>query len=255
MPDKLILGLAVFLLAFTCQGLKASESVPSPLRVAVAANFSSSLMKLARDYEGRTGQGFTVSTGSTGKLYAQIVQGAPYDVFFAADAARPALLEAAGLTAGAPVTYVQGRLILWRRDGNKPVSLEDLARAGGRIAIANPRLAPYGEAAKTLLEKASLWELVSDRLVLAENVVQTFQYARTGQTDWAFLAMPQVRQSARLTGELLEISQEMHEPIRQQVVVLKNGSESQAKAFLDFCLGQQAAEYLLTAGYALPGEP
>ncbi len=247
MPEKRpgrLLGLLLCCFSF---GLQASE----PLRVAVAANFSPTLESIASDYQEKTGQSFIISTGSSGKLYAQIVQGAPYDLFFSADHDRPERLEKEAYIAGSRQTYALGRLVLWQADDSLPVSLEALANGSGRIAMANPRLAPYGAAAKSLLQGASLWDVVSPRLVMGENVTQAFQYASTGQVAWAFLSMSQIRLAKSLAGRVLEIEQSRHGPIRQQVVALKSGNEASALAFLEYFKTPLVRTSLVEAGYAL----
>ena len=148
------------------------------VRVAVASNFRPVLQRLAGDFESRTGHELLISSGSTGKHYAQIRNGAPFDLFLAADSQRPARLETDGGTVpGSRVTYALGKLVLWSRDATLVDDSGQVLRDGNfrRLAIANPELAPYGRAARETLEALSAWEVVKTKLVRGENISQVFQ--------------------------------------------------------------------------------
>jgi molybdate transport system substrate-binding protein len=223
------------------------------LRVAVAANFLASLRQLASRFETAEGVEVVPVAGSTGKLYAQIRQGAPYDLFLAADAERPALLEAAGLSLpGSRRTYAVGRLVLWSpRPGyvQGPASLE---RGGFRhLAIANPRTAPYGAAAVQALRGLGVWERVQDRLVQGESVGQAFQFVASGSAELGLVARGQV---AGRSGSSWLLPPHLHDPIEQQLVVLgRTEDPATAERFVDFLLQDpEAATLVRAAGYDLP---
>ena len=164
--------------------------------VAVATNFLLPLRSLAEEFTARTGHALRISSGSTGQLYAQITNGAPYDVFLSADAARPLRLEEAGATLpGTRRTYALGRIVLWsaqpgRVDAGGAEALGTLGN--GKIAIANPEVAPYGVASQETLERLGFWEPFQDRLVRGINVAQVFQFIGTGNAAMGFIAMSQL---------------------------------------------------------------
>ncbi len=221
--------------------------------VAVASNFRGVAAELARDFESGSPHRLRLVGGSTGKLYAQIVNGAPFDVFLAADEWRPRRLEDEGLAvAGSGFTYATGRLCLWSAD---PARLDgdaaDLLRRGDfrRLAIANPDLAPYGRAAREALEALDLWDAVADRLVMGENIGQAHALVATGNADIGLVALPQV--GAAGDGCRVPLPESLHEPIRQRAVLLEHGAGNRAaRAFLAY-LGSPAARALIAAaGYA-----
>jgi len=176
-----------------------SETVPAEtlVRVAVASNFAAALDTLAEAFEGDGGDRIVTSAASTGKLFAQISNGAPFDVLLAADVQRPERLEATGLAVpGTRFTYAVGRLVVWSRDpGLAAASCRDavLAATTARIAIANPRTAPYGEAARQALVALGAWETVRSRLVFGENIAQTLQFVATGNATLGFVAAAQMQ--------------------------------------------------------------
>lgn len=249
MPDGLrwmVVGLLILALA--------PAFAEQPLRVAVATNFAPSLQRLASIYRAGDTQEIQFSAGSTGKLYTQIVHGAPFDLFFAADADRPARLEAGGLVMpGSRVTYALGRLVLWQPGADQPPKLEQLSEGEGRLALANPELAPYGRAAREVLQAAGLWDVLQARLVTGENVAQAYQYARSGNARWAFVPLSLVRQAGDIPSESYRrLPADSHAPIEQQAVVLKTPAADRAAEFLAWCT-QGAARALLQAdGYLLP---
>ena len=164
-----------------------ATSVAGELRVAVAANFLATLNEIATNFEEDTEHVATVSSGSSGKLYAQVKNGAPFDVFFSADVMRPKLMEEEGLAVqGSRFTYAVGRLTLWgpaRTEGNGiSTVLSDHVK---HVAIANPKTAPYGTAAKQVLQALGLWERIQDRLVRGENIGQTFHFVFSKTLNWA----------------------------------------------------------------------
>lgn len=208
--------------------------------VAVAANFSQAMTELAAEFRAQTGHEVIVATGSTGTLYAQITNGAPYDVLLAADQERPALLEKSGVAvAGSRFTYATGRLVLW--SANATLIRSDLQatlqqEAVGSVAIANPRLAPYGMASRESLEAMGAWDSVREKIVMGENVGQTFALVATGNAQLGFVSLSQVISADdKATLRYLPVSEDLHAPIRQDAVLLQHGrSNAAAIAFLRF---------------------
>ncbi len=223
------------------------------VRVAVAANFAPVLLQLAEPFAAATGHRLLISGGSSGKLYAQIAQGAPFDVLLSADAERPRRLEAEGLAlAGSRFTYARGRLALWSPKPGVVDDRGDVLRRGQfkRLALANPRIAPYGAAAQDVLQALSLWEALRARLVQGEDIGQTFQFVRTGNAELGFVAWAQVKAEGG-TGSSWLVPETLHQPIEQQAVLLARARDDQAaRAFLDFLRGKPAREIIARAGYS-----
>ena len=224
--------------------------------VAVAANFLPVLRTLVRDFQQTSGHRLRISAGSTGKLYAQIRHGAPFDLFLAADAARPERLEREGHSVpGSRFTYAIGRLVLW---SPRPGLFDDgqvWLRRGrfGRLALANPKTAPYGLAARQFLQRRGLWTTLQGRLLRGESVAQAFQFVMTGNADAGFVALAQVRARANASGSLWPVPDTDHEPLEQQVVLLKRGeAKPAARAFHAWLRSEPARERIHAAGYALP---
>jgi len=232
-----------------------APGVAGEVRVAVAANFAATLQRLAGDFSAQTGHHVVASSASTGKHFAQISNGAAFDVFLAADSERPMLLEQRGLgVAGSRFTYARGRLVLWvpglpsLGDARDYLATADFRR----LAIANPRLAPYGLAAQQLLEHWQLWERLQDRLVSGENATQALQFVATGNAEAGLVALAQVLAlPAGLRGGYRLIPPELHTPIDQQALLLRDTPA--ARAFVEYLGGGQAAEIVIAAGYAVPG--
>lgn len=239
---------------FVLQALCLSPAVRADdALVAVASNFSEPAGALAEAFTAATGHTVTLTPGSTGRLHAQITQGAPFDVFLAADAIRPAQLERDGLAvAGTRQTYAVGQLVLWAHAAGPMPPLERLeAGRFRRLAIANPDLAPYGSAAMQALEHLALPGSVSDRLVMGENIAQAFAFVVTGNADLGFVALSQVESpSFGRAGQYQRIPADWHDPIRQDAVLLRHGSDNPAaRAWLDFLQTEEAATILDQFGY------
>lgn len=238
MLGKLLLGLWLVLGA----GLVKAE-----LRLAVAANIADTMEAIATDYQQQTGQSLAVIRGSSGKLYAQIVQGAPFDVFFSADVNRPKALASRGLIVeGSRQTYALGRLVLWPAEP----SAEQTLRAFNypRFAIANPRLAPYGRAASEVLTKLGI-RPGKNQLVRGENISQAYQYVHSGNAAAGLLARSQMRVDDRFW----ELPRSWYQPIEQQRVVLVNSqNRAAAERFLQYLNTPRAQQILRDAGYDLP---
>ncbi|MEX2648641.1 MAG: molybdate ABC transporter substrate-binding protein [Alphaproteobacteria bacterium] len=223
--------------------------------VAVATNFAKPLEALVAEFKARTGHDVIISSGSTGKLYAQIEAGAPFDVFLAADAARPAKLADEGFADPASrFTYALGRLVLLSRG---PAAagrdcLEVLRASTGKVAIANPATAPYGAAAKKTLQALGLWDQVEARIVQGEDIGQTFAFIDTGNAEIGFVAASQVAAEPAdgATGCRWEVTQDLHAPIEQQAVLLARGEGNPAAAaFVEFLRSPEAAKTIGAFGY------
>ncbi|MDH3586668.1 MAG: molybdate ABC transporter substrate-binding protein [Gammaproteobacteria bacterium] len=222
--------------------------------VAVASNFAATARDIAARFSQESGFDVRITTASTGKLYAQIVNGAPFDILLAADAERPQRLEAVG--AGVPgtrFTYALGALELWSR------RVEDCREAlrsagGGLIAIANPETAPYGAAARSYLQRSGLWESLRDRLVIGENIAQTLQFAASGNAQLGFIARSQLRAASLPSASCSwPVPETMHAAIDQQAILLKRGADAAgAKPFLRFLRGDEGRAIILRHGYRLP---
>ena len=231
-----------------------ATSVAGEVRVAVAANFLATLNEIVTNFEQDTGHAAAVSSGSSGKLYAQIKHGAPFDVFFSADVARPKLMEEEGLAVqGSRFTYAVGRLTLWSPivgGGGKSMLLSNHVE---HVAIANPKTAPYGTAAKQVLQALGLWERLQDRLVRGENVGQTFHFVFSKNAQLGFVALSQVLgPKVDGAGSRWDVPAHLYPPLRQQAVLLRNGQRSEAaRAFLDYVKGTTSRNVIERFGYGL----
>lgn len=236
------------LLAVLAAGCGRERSEPAPLRVAVASNFSATCEAVLAAWLAAGGGPVEISTGATGVLTTQIRNGAPYDVFLAADARRPELLAAEGTATGPAVVYAVGELTLWAPDA-EAIGPEDLA-AVSRLAVANPDVAPYGVAALEALRALGLEERLSARLVRGTNIAQTFQFAATGNADAAFVATAQIRNQR---GAFWRVPAELHGPVVQKAVPLSD--DPRAHAFLEFLGSAVAREIIASHGYGLEAAP
>ena len=243
----LLLGLIL-----SSTGLRAAEA-----GIAVASNFAVTMEALAASFEARTGHQLLTTVGSTGKLYAQIVNGAPFDVLLAADSERPRLLEESGhAVANSRVTYARGRLVLWSRDASLPAGdcLDELHNGSGKLSIANPDIAPYGVAARATLRSLGVWERLRSRLVMGENVGQALQFAATGNARLGFVAAAQLTlDRLPATRCIWNVPERYHEPIDQQAVLLMPGKNIEAaRQFLSFLQGPEARRIVIENGYNVP---
>lgn len=229
----------------------------APVRVAGAADLALAFEELGRAFEAQAGRRVVFSFGSTGLLAAQLREGAPFDVFAAANVSFVEQVVAAGACDGSTQRpYARGRIAIWsRRDGvAPPTSLGDLADPRfRRIAIANPEHAPYGQAARRALERAGIWETVAPRLVLGENVRQAFQFAETGNADVAIVALALVVLDR--TNPWLLIDEALHDPIEQALAVCVRGENREGgRAFADFVGSESGRRVMRRYGFLLPGE-
>jgi len=221
------------------------------IRIAVASNFSEPAREIAARYQQRSGQQLILIFGATGKHYAQIKHGAPFDIFFAADARRPRLLEEEGVAiAGSRFTYARGRLVLWSpREGFVDKQGRVLeTKQFTRLAIANPKLAPYGRAAQEVLQAKGLWNALRQRMVRGENISQTYQFVKSGNAEMGFVAYSQIlRSNQPIAGSYWLIPQTLYQPIEQQVVLLKDNST--IRDFIAYVQGSEAQTIIRTYGY------
>lgn len=234
----------------------------APVQVAVAANFAAPLDRIAAAFLQASGRTLAISAGSTGKLAAQIENGAPFEVLLAADAEHPEKLEKAGQAVpGTRFTYARGRLVLWSADPAL-VDHEGKVLSGGRfhhLAIANPQLAPYGAAAQQVLTGMGLWQKVAPLLVVGEDIGQTYQFVASRAADLGFVALSQVRagiENGQPKGSHWLVPDSLYKPIEQQAVLLVKGRTSRgARALLDFLKGPETRAVLERFGYGLPEPP
>ena len=226
--------------------LVSGQSLAEEIRVAVASNFTDTMASIARRFELSTDHQVTLISGSTGKHYAQIRNGAPFDAFFAADGRRPDLLEQEGVALpGSRFTYALGRVVLWSpKTGYVDREASVLERGEFRhLAIANPKLAPYGKAAEEVLQARGLWGRISRRLVRGENIAQTFQFVNSGNAELGFVAYSQVRRPGQPTeGSLWEVPRALYTPIEQQAVLLND--KAVARAFLSFLRSDEVLQII-----------
>ena len=242
------------LLSLAIMVLATGQAVAEEIRVAVASNFADVIKILSAQFEAATGHKVTLIYGSTGKHYAQIRNGAPFDAFFAADIKRPELLEKAGFALpGSRFTYARGKVVLWSpRAGYIDAEGEVLAKgAFTYLAIANPGLAPYGKAAEEVLRARGLWDELSTRVVRGENIGQAFQFVKSGNAELGFLAYSQVRRPGHpVEGSWWEVPQALYTPVDQQAVLLKENEV--ARAFLSFVKSDESRALVRKFGYATP---
>lgn len=226
--------------------------------VAVASNFSDTANLLAREFNRRTGHVIRISSGSSGKLYAQIINGAPFDVFLSADVIRPLRIEEGGLAvAGTRFSYAEGTLVLWSRKDKYQGEdcLAALKRQDFRhLAIANPLTAPYGAAAKEWLESLGLWQKLRKKIVTGENIGQTFHFVATRNADLGLVAAAQLVEAHIPQGTCsYAVPVTEHQPILQQGLLLTRAAKNTAaREFLASLHTDDAAEIIRRRGYHLP---
>lgn len=220
------------------------------VRVAVAANFTAAAKEIGALFEKASGHTVVFSFGSTGQLYTQIGQGAPFDVFLAADQARPEKALAEGLAVeGTRFTYAQGRIVLFSKDAGLVEGPETL-KAGGfqKIAIANPETAPYGAAAVETMKALGVYEALQPKIVQGGNIAQTFQFVDTGNAELGFVALSQV--AGGDAGSRWVVPGDLYSPIAQDAVLLKLGEGNEAAgAFVAFLKGAEARAVKERYGY------
>lgn len=220
------------------------------VKVAVAANFTEAAKEIGQLFEKTTGHRALFSFASTGILYTQISQQAPFEVFLAADQARPEKAVDEGFAvAGSRFTYATGKIVLYSRDKDLVSGESTLKTAHfSKLAIANPLTAPYGAAAVATMKKLGVYDGVKSRIVRGNNIAQTYQFVETGNAELGFVALSQV--ARRDTGSRWLVPGRMYPPIAQDAVLLKLGADNPAaEAFVDFLKGPEAAEVKVKFGY------
>lgn len=237
--------------------LQAAAAGAEEAFVAVATNFAEVMEHLEASFETETGYDLTVVTGSTGKLHAQIMHGAPFDVFLSADRERPRLLEENGAAvSGTRFTYAIGRLVLWSLDpGRIGADGEAVLREGDfrRLAMANPALAPYGLAARETLEALGLSRWLEDRVVLGENIGQAHAMVATGNAELGFVALSYLLSPRNeKPGSRWEVPKALYSPIRQDAVLLERAADNAvAAAFMEWLRGDEACLVIVRHGYGV----
>ena len=226
------------------------------VQVAVAANFTAPMQRIAADFEKDTGHKVQLAFGSTGKLYAQIRNGAPFEILLAADDTTPAKLEKEGAgVAGSRFTYAIGKLVLWSSQPGVVDDKGDVLKKGDfkHVAIANPKLAPYGAAAIETLAALKLLDAIQPRFVQGENIAQTHQFVATGNAELGFIALSQVMKDGKIAaGSAWIVPASLHQPIRQDAVLLDKGNgKAAAEALMKYLRSDQAAAVITSFGYAL----
>ena len=242
--------LASVLAVMTCLGTAHAGEV----QVAVAANFAGPMEKLAAQFQKDTGHKAVVASGATGKFYAQIRNGAPFEVLLSADDETPARLEAEGqVVPKSRFTYAVGRLVLWSAKANYVDAGGAVLKTGDfkHLAIANPKTAPYGAAASAVIDKLGLTARLQPRLVQGENIAQAFQFASTGNAELGFVAQAQVWRDGKFTaGSGWIVPATMHAPIRQDAALLTRGAKNPAaQALLDYLRTDRAKALIRAYGY------
>jgi molybdate transport system substrate-binding protein len=252
------LGLAALL--FSGASIPQAQAAGREINVAAAADLSSALQEVANNYEKRSGVTVKLSFGASGALTQQIQNGAPFDVFFSADMDYPRQLIAAGRAEGAtPYRYAVGRLVLWVPK-DSPLDVEHkgmdvlLDPSVKKIAIGNPQHAPYGRAAAATLKHYGLYEKVSDRLVLGENIAQAAQFVESGNAQVGFVALAHAAAPAMQgKGKYWVVPSDAYPPLDQGVVLMSHSPHQQdAAAFLEYVKSPEAAAVLKRYGFSLP---
>lgn len=226
------------------------------VKVAVAANFAQPMKEIAVEFEKDTGHKLNLTQGATGKFYAQISNGAPFEVFFSADDETPGRLVKEGkAVAGSQFTYAIGRLALWSPDANFVEQGGDVLKTDKFkfIAIANAKVAPYGRAAVQTMQKLGVLMKIEPRVVQGESISQTFQFVTSGNAQLGFVALSQVWENGKLkSGSAWIVPEAMHEQLKQDVVLLNAGKDSQAAvALMDYLKSDKARKFIERYGYKL----
>lgn len=224
--------------------------------VAVASNFTAPMKVIAQAFERDTGHKVILSFGATGQFYAQIKNGAPFAVLLAADDETPARLEREGVAVtGTRFTYATGKLVLWSKKADLVDDKGEILKTGkfDKLALANPKLAPYGAAAMQVLEKLSLTKQLGPKLVEASNIGQTFQFVSSGNAALGFVALSQVFENGKLKeGSGWVVPSNLYSPIKQDAVLLTSGKANlAAQALLHYLRSDKAKAIIVSFGYDL----
>ncbi len=258
----LSLGAAAALLLAACanrkdDGSAASGAAPA-IKVAAASDLAFAFKDVGAAFEKRTGNRVTFTFGSTGQLAKQISEGAPYDVFAAANVSFvEEVVQAGACDPSTKAMYARGRIVIWTKKSNgvaAPAAITELTDARFvKIAIANPEHAPYGRAAKEAMEQGRVWDAVKPKIVYGENVQQTLQFAQTGNTEAAIAALSLAMVAE--DGAYHVIDESLHNPIDQALVTCKRGTNAAvARAFAAFVNSEDGRTIMKRYGFLLPGE-
>lgn len=244
-------GLATLLALFTLGSAHADE-----VQVAVAANFTAPIQAIAADFKKDTGHTLVAAYGATGQFYAQIKNGAPFEVFLSADDSTPQKLESEGDTVkGSRFTYAVGTLALWSAKEGYVDAKGDVLQKNQyqHLSIANPKAAPYGLAATQVLAKLGLTDQVKSKLVEGQNITQAYQFVSTGNAELGFVALLQIYKDGKVSsGSAWIVPGQMYDPIKQDAVILNKGKDNPAaKALVDYLKGPKAAAIIKSYGYQL----
>lgn len=238
----------------------AQEANAGEVNAAIAANFTAPAQQIVELFQKESGHTVKLSFGSSGKFYAQIKAGAPFDVLLAADDAIPKrLVQEGAAVEGSRFVYATGKLALWSVQPDYVDEKGAVLNKGNysKLAIADPRLAPYGVAAKETLEKLTMWNAIQGKLVKGESITQTYQFVASENAEMGFIALSQIMRDGKVSaGSWWLVPEDMHKPIRQSAVLLsKAKDQAAAQAFLAFFKSQKAAMIIRGYGYELPKKP
>ena len=242
------------LCAWLAAALLAGTAQAGTIMVAVASNFTAPMRKIAAAFAQDTGHKAELSFGATGKFYAQISHGAPFDVLLAGDDTTPEKIAKEGKgDAASRFTYAIGKLVLWSKDAGYVDAQGEVLKKNDfeHVAIANPKLAPYGLAAEQTLRKLGLLDTIKPRFVQGENIGQTYQFAATGNAQLGFVALSQVMEDGKIkSGSAWIVPAAMHAPIRQDAIVLAHAKDNEAaRALMTYLQGDKAHAIINAYGY------
>ncbi|MCY1420413.1 Molybdate-binding periplasmic protein precursor [compost metagenome] len=243
---------ATLIAGFTLAG----NALAGEVQVAVAANFTAPIQAIASDFEKETGHKLVAAYGATGQFYSQIKNGAPFEVFLAADDTTPAKLEKEGESvAGSRFTYATGKLVLWSAQDGYVDTKGDVLKKNQfkHLSIANPKAAPYGLAATQVMDKLKLSTTLAPKLVEGQSITQALQFVSTGNAELGFVALSQVYKDGKITnGSAWIVPEQLHDPIKQDAVILNKGKDNPAAtALVQYLRGPKAAAVIESYGYTL----
>ena len=233
----------------------ATQAQADEVSVAVAANFTAPMQQIAADFEKASGHKIVASYGSTGKFYAQIKNGAPFELLLAADDETPArLIKENAAVAGSQFTYAIGKLVLWSAKSAVVDDKGEVLKKGGfdHISLANPKLAPYGAAGVEVMKALGAYDALQPKIVSAENITQAYQFVSSGNALLGFVALSQVLKDGKIDGSAWIVPAHLYAPIRQDVVMLEKGrGKPAAEALAKYLKGDKAKAVIKSFGYGL----
>ena len=242
------------LVAAACATLLALPAWADEVQIAVAANFTAPMQKIAAAFEKDTGHKVVASFGSTGKFYAQIKNGAPFEILLAADDETPAkLVKEGAAVAGSEYTYAVGKLVLWSPKPGVVDGTGEVLKKGSfaHLSLANPKLAPYGLAGVETLKALGVYAAVEPKIVMAENITQAYQFVSSGNAELGFVALSQVLKNGQIEGSGWTVPAALYNPIRQDAVQLAPGKGKPAvEALLKYLKGDAARAVIASYGYS-----